>query len=605
MAFPPQFLDELRARLPVSEVVVKKVRLTRKGREHLGLCPFHNEKTPSFTVNDDKGFYHCFGCGAHGDVVSFAMETEGLNFPEAVEQLAGQAGLQVPLSSPEERARAKVRATLYDVAEQVCAWYQEQLAQPAGRTGYDYLRGRGFTDETIARFRLGYAPDGRGRLLQVMESRGVRLEQLVEAGLLKLPEGGGDPRDYFFNRVMFPINDSRGRVIAFGARILGDGQPKYLNSPETPLFHKGRSLYNFTMAREASREAGTVIAAEGYTDVIALAQAGMPNAVAPLGTALTEYQIRLLWRVADEPILCFDGDNAGVRAALRAAERALPLLQPGKTLRFMALPSGEDPDTLIQARGADGFRSLLAGAHQLVDVIWKAEVTGAKYDTPERKADLDRRINVRLAQIEDPGVKHHYQETLRQRLRDLFAAGSRPSAGNRRSPGRFGSPGRSEFAPGMRARGDIGAMRAQQERMLLATLVNHPDLLPESLEALSEISLQSKELDTLLRVILNLAVTKPVLDTKELQRHLSQSGLETQLGQVLHSQVYRQASFAAPDAIIAEARAALEEILARYRRERLVADRAAATKDLTDNNNETNARKLLELVREESGAGGL
>ena len=609
MAFPPQFLDELRARLPVSEVVGKKVRLTRKGREHLGLCPFHNEKTPSFTVNDDKAFYHCFGCGQHGDVISFAMETEGLSFPEAIERLAAQAGLEVPQSSPEERARAKVRATLYDVVEQVCAWYEEQLAQPGGRAGYDYLRGRGFSDETIARFRLGFAPDGRGRLLQVMESRGVRLDQLVEAGLLKIPEGGGDPRDYFFNRVMFPINDSRGRVIAFGGRILGDGQPKYLNSPETPLFHKGRSLYNFTMAREASREAGTVIVAEGYTDVIALAQAGLPNAVAPLGTALTEDQMRLLWRVADEPVLCFDGDNAGARAALRAAERALPLLQPGKTLRFMALPAGEDPDSLIKARGADGFRSLLAGAHQLVDVIWKAEVSAGKHDTPERKADLDRRINARLAQIEDPGVKHHYQETLRQRLRDLFSAG-RHSGGrsqwqNRRSGGRFDGPGRPEIAPGLRARGDIGAMKAQQERMLLATLVNHPDLLPDSVEALNEISLQSKELDTLLRVILNLAVTKPVLDTRELQRHLIQSGHETPLGQVLHPQVYRQASFAAPDATIADARAALEEILARFRRERLVADRAAAKEELADDNNETKSRKLLELVREESGAGGL
>ncbi|MEK9901213.1 MAG: DNA primase [Rhodospirillaceae bacterium] len=609
MAFPPQFLDELRARLPVSEVVGKKVRLTRKGREHLGLCPFHNEKTPSFTVNDDKAFYHCFGCGQHGDVISFAMETEGLSFPEAIERLAAQAGLEVPQSSPEERARAKVRATLYDVVEQVCAWYEEQLAQPGGRAGYDYLRGRGFSDETIARFRLGFAPDGRGRLLQVMESRGLRLDQLVEAGLLKLPEGGGDPRDYFFNRVMFPINDSRGRVIAFGGRILGDGQPKYLNSPETPLFHKGRSLYNFTMAREASREAGTVIVAEGYTDVIALAQAGLPNAVAPLGTALTEDQMRLLWRVADEPVLCFDGDNAGARAALRAAERALPLLQPGKTLRFMALPAGEDPDSLIKARGADGFRSLLAGAHQLVDVIWKAEVSAGKHDTPERKADLDRRINVRLAQIEDPGVKHHYHETLRQRLRDLFSAGRRSSGRNqwqnRRGGGRFDGPGRPEIAPGLRARGDIGAMKAQQERMLLATLVNHPDLLPDSVEALNEISLQSKELDTLLRVILNLAVTKPVLDTRELQRHLIQSGHKTPLGQVLHPQVYRQASFAAPDATIADARAALEEILARFRRERLVADRAAAKEELADDNNETKSRKLLELVREESGAGGL
>ena len=225
MAFPPQFLEELRARLPVSEVVGKKVRLIRRGREFTGLCPFLNEKTPSFTVNDEKAFYHCFGCGQHGDVISFAMETDGLSFPEAVEWLAAQAGLQVPQSSPEERERAKVRSTLYDVVEQVCAWYQDQLAQPGGREAYNYLRGRGFTDKTLERFRLGFAPDGRGKLLQSMGGRGLRQDQLVEAGLIKMPENGGNPRDYFFNRVIFPINDSRGRVIAFGGRILSDGRP--------------------------------------------------------------------------------------------------------------------------------------------------------------------------------------------------------------------------------------------------------------------------------------------------------------------------------------------------------------------------------------------
>ncbi|MBT3810345.1 MAG: toprim domain-containing protein, partial [Rhodospirillaceae bacterium] len=325
------------------------------------------------------------------------------------------------------------------------------------------------------------------------------------------------------------------------------------------------------------------------------------------GTALTEDQIRLIWRVADEPVLCFDGDTAGERAALRAAERALPLLQPGKTLRFMALPSGDDPDTLIKARGAEGFRTLLAGAHQLVDVLWQSEVSAASHDTPERRADLERRINARLAQIEDPGVKYHYQQSMRQRLRDLFFVARPAKGGNQRGRGRFDGPKRPELAPGLGARGDIGAMKAQQERMILATLVNHPDLLHDSLEALNEISLQSKELDTLLRVILNLAVTTPVLDTKDLQRHLIQSGYEVPLGQVLHPQVYRQASFAAPDATIADARAALDEILGqyRYRRERLAPDRVDAKEDLADDNNETKSNRLLELVREESGAGGL
>lgn len=605
MAFPPQFLDELRARLPVSEVVGRKVRLVRKGREHSGLCPFHNEKTPSFTVNDEKAFYHCFGCGQHGDVITFVMETEGLSFPEAVERLASQAGLQVPQSSPEERERAKVRNTLYDVVEQVCAWYEDNLRQSGGRAALDYLRGRGFTEETIQTFRLGYSPDGRGRLLQAMEAKGIGKDQLAEAGLIKLPDGGGDPRDYFFNRVMFPITDGRGRVIAFGGRILGDGQPKYLNSPETPLFHKGRNLYNFAMAREASRDLGTVIVAEGYTDVIALAQAGLPNSVAPLGTAVTEEQIGLLWRVADEPVLCFDGDSAGERAALRAAERALPLLKPGKTLRFMGLPSGEDPDSLVQSRGVDGFRHIMGSARQLADVIWQTETTASPHDTPERRADLERRINTRIAVIADEGVKYHYQQSFRQRLRDLFF---QPRGGQGGSGGQKGGkwgPKRPVLAPGLGARGDIGAMKAMQERALVATLINHPDLIHDSIEALNEISLQSRELDSLLQVILNLAFTAPVLDTRDLQRHLIEDGYKRLLEGVLHAQVYRQASFAGPEATVTDARAALNEMLLRYGRGRMVADRAEAKKELADDMSEPKSNKLLNLVREESGAGGL
>lgn len=605
MAFPPQFLDELRARLPVSEVVGRKVRLVRKGREHSGLCPFHNEKTPSFTVNDEKAFYHCFGCGQHGDVITFAMETEGLSFPEAVERLAAQAGLQVPQSSPEERERAKVRNTLYDVVEAVCVWYQDNLKQSGGRDALNYLRGRGFSDATIGKFRLGYAPDGRGKLLQAMEARGIRRDQLIEAGLIKQPEGGGDPRDYFFNRVMFPISDSRGRVIAFGGRILGEGQPKYLNSPETPLFHKGRNLYNYAMAREAARELGTVIVAEGYTDVIALAQAGLPNAVAPLGTAVTEEQIGLLWRLTDEPVLCFDGDTAGERAALRAAERALPLLKPGKTLRFMGLPSGEDPDSLVRSRGADGFRHLLDNARQLADVVWQTEIAAARHDTPERRADLERRINIRISAIADEGVKYHYQQSFRQRLRDLFFRPRGGGAGFKGAKGGYWGRKKPELAPGLGARGDIGAMKAMQERALIATLINHPDLIHDSIEALNEISLQSGELDTLLQVILNLAFTAPVLDTRDLQRHLIDDGYERLLGDVLHAQVYRKASFAGPEATVTEARAALNEMLLRYGRGRLVADRAEAKKELADDMSEPNSNKLLNLVREESGAGSL
>jgi DNA primase len=601
MAFQPQFLDELRARIAVSEVIAPKVRLTRRGRESIGLCPFHNEKTPSFTVNDDKGFFHCFGCGAHGDIISFTMETEGLNFPEAVEKLAGMAGLAVPRQSPEERERAQDRATLQQVMEQACAWFENQLAQPGGRQARDYLRGRGFSDDTIARFRLGYAPDGRGRLGQALEGRNVTREQLIEAGLVKLPEGSGEPRDYFFNRVIFPITDRRGLVIAFGGRILGDGQPKYLNSPETSLFHKGRVLYNWARAREAVRDSGTVVVVEGYTDVIALAQAGLPHAVAPLGTALTEEQMLALWRMVDEPVLCFDGDNAGQRAAFRAAERALPLLQPGKSLRFVTLPDGEDPDSLVRARARAGFEALLAKARPLVDVIWTLEAGAGKFNTPEQRAALDRRFNQHISQIADRGVQYHYQQQIRERLRTLFRRDT-----GRRSGFPGATPEKQRVAPAnLRPRGDLAALREQQERVLLSIIINHNELVHGMAEELADISLSNTELDRILREILNVAVDQPELDSAGLQRHLISCGYQKPLAAVLNATTYRQALFAAPDASAEDAARALTDIVASHRRHRLAVDRAAAKRELADEMTSENSERLLNIVREQTGTGGL
>ena len=613
MAFPPQFLDELRARLTVSELVGRKVRLIRRGREHTGLCPFHNEKTPSFTVNDEKGFYHCFGCGAHGDVIGFAMETEGLSFPEAIEKLAGEAGLQVPRTTPEDRVREQVRATLYDVVEHACLWFEAQLRSPEGRPGYDYLRRRGFDDATIAQHRLGFAPDGRGRLAAALKEHGIERSQLVEAGLVKLPEGGGDPRDYFFNRVMFPIGDRRGRIIAFGGRILGDGQPKYLNSPDTPLFHKGRVLYGWAAAREAAREAGTVIVTEGYTDVIALARAGFAHAVAPLGTALTEEQIVELWRMADEPILCFDGDNAGQRAAFRAAERALPLLKPGKSLRFVVLPAGADPDSLIADQGAGAMASLLDRARPLVDVIWDMERAQGRTDTPEQRAALEGRLNRRVADIAERGVQYQYQQEFRTRLREFFAP-RRPvganrfdpqQRGNRRKNGGFGASAAQIRPVGIRPPGDLAALQQVQECMLLALLINHPALIDVAVEALGEISLKSELLDRMLREILNHTVNSPELDSSNLQRHLHETGFAEQLGIVLSPRTYRQASFAAPEAQPDEAAILLQDILARYRSSRLQPDRAAAERDLAGDMTEANSDRLLGIVREQDNSGGI
>ena len=377
MTLSTEFLDEIRARLSLADVVGRKVKLVKRGREHSGLCPFHSEKSPSFTVSEDKGFYHCFGCGAHGDVIGFVMQTEGLSFPEAAERLALEAGLQVPVSSPQDREAAQRRADLYEVLDAATGWFQEQLYTADGAEARAYLERRGVAPETTALFRLGFAPDKRGALRKAMNARGYDDDQLVEAGLMKRPDpdqavgrGAQDLRDYFFHRIIFPITDRRGRVIAFGGRALGDSKAKYLNSPETNLFHKGRVLYNMARARQAAHDTGEVIVVEGYMDVVALAQAGFPAAVAPLGTAVTEEQIEELWRMAERPTLCLDGDAAGQRAGFRAAARALPLLKPGRSLGFAVLPANEDPDSLVNSRGAAAFRQVLDSAQPLADVVW-------------------------------------------------------------------------------------------------------------------------------------------------------------------------------------------------------------------------------------------
>ncbi|HLJ63670.1 MAG TPA: DNA primase, partial [Stellaceae bacterium] len=344
MSFPPAFLDELRRRLSLAERVGRRVKLIRRGREFIGLCPFHNEKTPSFSVVEEKEFYHCFGCGAHGDIISFCMQTESLSFPEAVETLARQAGLDLPKPDPEARARFEARVSLQQAIEAACVFFEERLASAQGAPARAYLERRGLDPATITRFRLGYAPEGRQALKRALGEK-FPDSMLIEAGLIRKGEDGAS-FDYFHHRVMFPISDRRGEIIAFGARTLGDGQPKYLNSPETPLFQKGQVLYGLATARAAAARQPQAIVTEGYLDVIALQRAGFTTAVAPLGTALGEAQLAELWRMAPEPVLCFDGDAAGERAAARALERALPLLKPGFSLRFASLPAGEDPDTL-------------------------------------------------------------------------------------------------------------------------------------------------------------------------------------------------------------------------------------------------------------------
>ena len=492
MAFPPGFLDELRARLSLSDIVGRKVALKRRsGSEYAGLCPFHNEKTPSFTVNDKKGFFYCFGCHEKGSAIDFVMKTEGLSFPETVEKLAREVGLPVPQATPVDRARAERVATLQQVVEEAARWFQKQLRLPAGRQGLDYLRGRGLEDETIDDFRLGFAPESRDGLLAALKREGVPLDKIVEAGLAIQPEDDGrEPYDRFRGRVMFTINDRRGRAIAFGGRVMGAGEPKYLNSPETPLFHKCANLYCLDRARAAATKDQPVIVAEGYMDVIALHGAGFAGAVAPLGTALTEGQLGELWKLADEPCLCFDGDNAGRRAAQRAADRALPLLRPGKSLRFLALPAGEDPDSLVRAHGTDAIRRVLALARPLADLVWEMETEGRPIDTPERQASLQSAVQQRVEQIADPIVRRYYGQEMWNRLREAERPAWRPSGrsgprqSGRRPPSGPGAgwPGTSWAVPASagaearRAAVDLdGASR--QIQVLLGALVARPAML--------------------------------------------------------------------------------------------------------------------------------
>ncbi len=588
MAFSPAFLDELRARIGLSETVGRRVRLQRRGREHTGLCPFHNEKTPSFTVNDDKGFFHCFGCGAHGDVIGFVMRTENLAFPEAVERLAEQAGLEVPRAAPADRERAQREQTLHTTLEAACAWFEAQLRAAGGREAMAYLKRRGLTDETIARFRLGYAPEGRSPLRQALAAKGVSEALMLEAGLLRRPEGGGDGYDYFRGRVIFPITDRRGRVIAFGGRVMGDGQPKYLNSPESEVFQKGRVLYGLAQAQAAARERREIVVVEGYMDAIALSEAGFAPVVAPLGTALTEAQIELLWRMAPEPVLCFDGDAAGQRAMWRAADRVLPLLKPGHSLRFVTLPAGEDPDTLVRARGLATFEAMMARARPLVDVVWEVEVQGGPVlDTPERRADLRRRVLDRVRRIAERSVAQLYESEMMARLDGLFRPqrpaaariGRRPQGGAGR--GRKGGWGGVPAPMGPRASGNAELLLGRAEQGLLAALIRAPELLAEMAEELGRHGFEWGPHNALREALL----AAPPLDSPGLEDHLRTQGFSELLERLLSREVAEAAPVARPEKPYAERRAEWLAIWARIHRRAIVkeieADKSALETDLS------------------------
>jgi DNA primase len=553
MRFPPQFLDEIRNRLPVSEVVGRRVKLKKAGREWKGLSPFNQEKTPSFFVNDQKQAWFDFSSGKNGSIFDFVMMTEGVSFPEAVERLAAMAGLALPVVSREAEVREERRRSLYEVVELAAKFFEAALQSRAGAKARGYLADRGLGPETQLKFRMGYAPPDRFALKEHLGNQGVSVEDMIEAGLLVHGDDIPVPYDRFRDRVMFPIADWRGRLIAFGGRALSpDAQAKYLNSPETPLFHKGSILFNGANARAAAHDGKPLIVVEGYVDVIAMVTAGFEGAVAPLGTALTEEQLGLLWKMTDEPTLCFDGDKAGRRAAYRAVDLALPKLQPGKSLRFAMLPEGQDPDDLIRSGGRVAMDEVLKSARPLADILWMRETESAVFDTPERRAALEARIGEILNGIASEAVRKYYRQDFDERIRALFmpaqavggfgrARGGQPF--NRRGGGRGDwrsgqRGGREPLAPLSPRLGQSPLVRGfrsaipPREALILIAVIEHPWLLEAHTEEFAEIEFLHPDADQLRRATLEAASGEVDLDPQHLKETLSRRGFEPLVSRV-------------------------------------------------------------------------
>jgi len=586
MRYGEGLLEEVRQRTDLVALVGRRVKLVRKGRDMWGCCPFHQEKSASFKVSNERRLYKCFGCGKGGDAFKWLIETEGLSFPEAVEKLAGEAGVELPKWSPEDEAREQKKKSLYDIVELAAKFYEAQLFEPAGREAQIYLKGRGLDGAAARQFRLGYAPGGNNALIAHLTGHNVTQDDIIAAGLARPAEDSRPMRDFFFNRVMFPISDGRGRMIAFGARALeADAKPKYINTGETSLFSKGTQLYNFATARAAAIKAGTIILAEGYMDVIALVRAGFAHSVAPLGTALTEDQLHLLWRTAPEPILAFDGDAAGLKAAHRAAHLALPHLKPGYSLRFAFLPTGEDPDSFIAANGAGAMTVLLETALPLSQLLWRAETEGKDLSTPERRAGLEHSLKEITDRITDAKIADYYRRGFEQLVFESFKRRA-PAPGGPRSPARQ-APGRDgKFRGNFKPRplpgtpeavsasvqssalvrsGQAGARHAK-ELELGRLLLEAPEIALAEAESLAVLDLADPSLDRLRHELLNLAASGSSLEKAGVQTHLSHKGMADLL-----------ARFAGP---------AVEDPLSSFQR---------AVQDLRElAGQQTDARRLLE-----------
>lgn len=535
MSLTPQWMDELRTRISLSGVIGRSIRVTKAGREFKACCPFHNEKSPSFTINDEKGFYHCFGCGAHGDVIRWMTDHQGLPFMEAVKELALQAGMEVPAPDPRAAQVAEQHKSLHDVMAAAQAFFVNSLAEERGAEARRYLASRGFPQGVVREFGFGFAPDSRTAVKEALSAFPDAM--LIEAGLRIVVEGK-EPYDRFRGRLMLPILDPRGRVIAFGGRILSAEKtdaPKYLNSPDTPLFDKGRTVYNLHRAAPASRQSGRVVVVEGYMDVVALAAAGIGEAVAPLGTALTEHQIERLWRLVETPTLCFDGDAAGQRAAMRAITRALPMLRPGHSLRITTLPKGMDPDDVVKRDGPQAMEALLEEARSLVDVLWQVERDALPLVTPEDKAGLKARLLAHCETIQHPDIKSLYRRDLTERFGELaFARKERVPFQPRQGGQGRGNQGKGPWKP---APLPLGA--DDKAKMLkigngpsttllaavMAGLIRHPDQITRHAESLARLQPEDDTSSALLDALLTMADNSQTLETSRLEPILKERGL--------------------------------------------------------------------------------
>ena len=513
MAVPPEFIEDLRQRVPLSDVVGRRVKLIRKGRRHSGLCPFHAEKTPSFSVVDDDGFYHCFGCGVHGDAISFLREMDGLEFMEAVERLAEMAGLAVPRTLPQDPAASRQRKAALDILEETTLFFEAALRRDDGRDATRYLKQRGLDSAIVKTYRIGYSP--RMGLRAALKDKGFSDEDMLAAGVIRKSDRDGSLYDYFRDRVMFPIENRQGKVIAFGARALGDAQPKYLNSGEGLTFSKKAVLYGWVQAREGLRRNLPLVVAEGYMDVIAIHHSGAAAAVAPLGTALTPEQIALLWKLHDEPVLCFDGDAAGQRAQTRALERILPLLEPGRSARLAVLPEGKDPDDLIAASGPEGFRKVIGTARSFIDSLWEQVQSEFDIRQPEARAQFWQAVRGHVRSIGNNQVRSAYGDEIESRIAAM------------RNQIRGIS---SMVAPRRASRPQTGLIN--RHRAVVALLLAHPSLVSANFEALSMLDSGDQSLESLKKALIDAVIRDPDLDAEAINYHLKGLNLDDVLAAV-------------------------------------------------------------------------